>query len=518
MQTSFEGHRKLMRLVVLTSLLICAVQVQAQRPIAIVGQPKEKEGFARFDFNNPFAQEVLNSGSLKVLTLENDERDVQYAIQDGTAPALPKQPTEKDLLAFAKAMKVQYAIWLEPEETRKQIGNEEQAVLSCKLTLYKNGKKVFSDDQTQSVLLANIRNDDQTIEAIVNTLVRNLAAGPWKEFKFVPRVKSEPTQIKGQAPIILESRDDDPLLNDFKAIQVEVDKLISENRLIAAETLLRDAVDADPLSKERRMALINFLRRYQKASQAVSATVQAASVLGDPSLVTMGARILLDNDQKEEAKQIINDAMALNSESPQVRLLMAEVRLRESNPEQALKHLEVALKAGPTVEGFALRAVCRAFLGSDEGVKIDIERVKKEQPDFLVEQYPRLAKVFDEALAVEGPDLRSLFQKAVLNRKSEEVGDLIDAQERLTKASMTLFNAFPSSPRFFKSHELRLLALNLLQQTMIELREYVTSGSEDSLNDARIDLGEFLLTLKQAQEEFIKERKDASTAVTSGSI
>jgi hypothetical protein len=94
------------------------------------------------------------------------------------------------------------------------------------------------------------------------------------------------------------------------------------------------------------------------------------------------------------------------------------------------------------------------------------------------------------------------------------VADEIDAQERLGKACVAFLGENPANLRYEKSHANRLLAMNLLIQSMSELRAYCANGDEDSLSEARIDFGEMLKALENAKLEFAKESKDAGYAST----
>jgi hypothetical protein len=143
-----------------------------------------------------------------------------------------------------------------------------------------------------------------------------------------------------------------------------------------------------------------------------------------------------------------------------------------------------------------------------------MEKVRKESPSLPETHYWLWASILDNATMVEGPDVRALFQKAVLNRKSEEVADEIDAQERLAKACVVFLGENPANLRYEKSHANRLLAMNLLIQSMSELRAYCAKGDEDTLSEARIDFGEMLKALENAKLEFAKESKDAGNAGT----
>jgi tetratricopeptide (TPR) repeat protein len=312
--------------------------------------------------------------------------------------------------------------------------------------------------------------------------------------------------------IVPDTSDDDSELNDFAAVLEKVKQLVVAGRITTAEMLLRDAVDAAPLDGKRRRELIDFLRAHNRTDEAIAATVASGKALGDPALTPLAARILIDAGRSAEAQTICNEALVTNPNSVGLRLILAELRLRAAAPDQALKHLEIAIKAEPSSEAFGLRALCRALLGAEDGTKLDIEKVRKDSPTLPETNYALWASIFDAATAVEGPDIRSLLQKAVLNRKSDEVADLIDSQERLAKACVAFLGDNPANLRYEKSHANRLLAMNLLIQSMSELRAYCAKGDEDTLSEARIDFREMLKALDSAKAEFAKESRDAGNA------
>jgi tetratricopeptide (TPR) repeat protein len=297
-------------------------------------------------------------------------------------------------------------------------------------------------------------------------------------------------------------------LNDFAAVLERVKQLVAAGRTTAAEVLLRDSVDAAPLDGVRRRELIAFLRANGRTDEAIAITVASGRALGDPTLTPLAARILIDAGRTAEALAICNEALVTNPNSGNLRMILAELRLRAAAPDQALKHLETAIRADATSEAFGLRALCRALLGAEDGSRIDLEKVRKDSPTLPETNYGLWASIFDAAISVEGSDIRALLQKAVLNRKSDEVADEIDAQERLAKACVAFLGENPANLRYEKSHANRLLAMNLLIQSMSELRAYCTKGDEDSLSEARIDFGEMLKALESAKLEFVKESKN----------
>lgn len=500
-----------MRTFICFGLLVGAALSHAQAPLCLVGQAAAVNGSAILDLMIPMANEMDSVGQLHTMIYAVEDPTIRDAYLTGKIKKPEKFYTLEDVLTASKILNAPYTIWIEGQNTNLKVGKQVRKVLNCHVILYKGGRKVWEDTDTQAVSVTQDNFTDDTIRSVMSSLNSKMQLGPLKGFAKYPKstVPVDGGVGKGQSPIVPETNDDDPVLNDWTAILEKVKECIAANKDRAAEMLLRDAIDAAPADPVRRKALIDFLQRTKQVDAAVDATISAAEALGDPTLITQAARILLDNNRVEQANEIVKDAIVSDPNNPTIQLLQAELRMRAAMPDQALKHLENALKSKPTSEGFLLRAICRALLGAEDGVKLDLDRATKEDPQILNGQYQRLGTILDAAWEVEGPDLRSLLQKVSLKRDSEEVGEGVDSQERMAKACLVLLGENSANTKFEKSHGMRLLALNLLIQTITELRHYIANGDQQSLNEAKDDLTETLKTLAEAKEQFSKESTDA---------
>lgn len=498
-----------MRALISLTFLAGAMVACAQAPLCIVGQPISTNGSGIIDLVNPLANEIDKVGQLRCLTYAIEDPTMRDASYSGKIKKIERMYTIEDILDAAKAMNAPYVLWIEGQNTNRTINGRTERGLNCHLTLYKNGKKLWDDVDNQIVSVSNEKTLDDTMQSVMSSLNSKLQLGPLKGFpKFAKG--GEAVVGKGQSPIIPETNDDDPTLNDWNAIQALVKTYISDKRFTSAEMLLRDAVDAAPSDPIRRKALIAFLQDNKQVDAAVAVTIASAEALGDPAMITSAARILLQAGRIEEANSMVKEAITADPNSAEIQTILAEIQMRTSMADQALKHLENAIKAKPTADAYFLRAICRGLLGSEDGVKLDLDRATKDDPKILLTQYSRMASILDSAWEPEGPDFRALLQKAEQKRTAEEVAEGVDAQERMAKACLNLLGENAPSPRFEKSHGLRLLALNLLIQTTTELRHYITKGDKESLADAKIDFGEVLKTLTDAKAQFSKESTDAT--------
>jgi tetratricopeptide (TPR) repeat protein len=501
-----------MRHILWLLILLGATGAKAQGPLCVVGQPLAVNGSPIMDLMNPMANELDSVGQLRCVTYAIEDPILREAFFSAKIKKPEHSYTLEDVLEAAKAINAPYAIWIEGQIMSVKIGQKTERVLNCHLTLYKGGKKLWDDSDRQSVTVFTDQAAEDTLKSVVSSLNSKLQLGPLKGFIKHPK-GGDSGLGKGQSPIIPETNDDDPTLNDWGAIQIRVKEFIADKRYNSAEMLLRDSVDAAPADPVRRRALIDFLQGYGYVDAAVAVTIASAQALGDPTMMTNAARILLDANRLKEANDMVKDAVTSDPNSADIQVIMAELQMRTALPDQALKHLELGLKSKPSADGLLLRAICRGLLGSEDGVKLDLDRAMKLDGQIRANQALRMYSILDAAWDAEGPDIRALFQKAVLKRTAEEVSDGLEAQDHMAKACLVLLGENSANPRFEKSHGIRLLALNLLVQSMTELRHYVSKGDQESLTDARTDFGEMLKTLADARLEFIKESTDARTSI-----
>ena len=506
-----------MRTLISFSLLLGAISARAQGALCVIGQPAAVNGSAIIDLVNPLANELDSVGQLQSVTYSIEDPILRDAFLANKIKKPERFYTLEDVLTAAKALNAPFAIWIEGQNSNLKNTQRTDKVLYCHITLYKNSKKLWDDTDGQSVTVGNDRAAEDTIRSVMSSIDSKLQLGPLKGFTKHPK-NTDSGVGKGQAPIILEGSDDDPTLNDWNAIKNQVKEHINNKKYTAAEMLLRDSIDAAPSDPARRKALIDFLQSNGQVDAAVAVTIASAEALGEPGMITSAARILLDANRISEANEIVKDAMAGDPNNPTVQVIQAEIQMRSAMPDQALKHLENAIKTKPTSDAFLLRGICRGLLGSEDGVKLDLDRATKDDPQIYSTQYPRVASILDAAWDAEGPDVRALFQKAILKRNSEEVTDGVDAQERMAKACILMLGENAPNLRFEKSHGMRLLALNLLIQTTTELRHYLAKGDEASLTDARNDFGEVLKTLADAKVQFSKESTDARNINSPGQL
>jgi hypothetical protein len=82
---------------------------------------------------------------------------------------------------------------------------------------------------------------------------------------------------------------------------------------------------------------------------------------------------------------------------------------------------------------------------------------------------------------------------------------LLEKNASLLATRAAFLEKLPAPTIHKKSHSQRILALKLLVQSLSDVRSYIETGEEDSLSDARLNLGEALRGLVIARAQFDDE-------------
>jgi tetratricopeptide (TPR) repeat protein len=338
------------------------------------------------------------------------------------------------------------------------------------------------------------------------TWTEMLAAGPLKGLAPHTRVAT-PEPAQGQAPIDTGTA---PKVVDNKALQANVAALNKDGRTAQAISVLRDAVDAEPMDLERRTMLINALLATHQSELAAREARRAAELMPDKiALRAMAARAWLQVGNKDEAQLDLNEAVARDPDSVETRTLLAELCLAQNKAQNALEHLDKAVAQKPTGDVLFKRALAKALLGDDKGASEDLAKAKEaglgSDPSEAIARYGFAVEVFDTAVKSAGDDLRSLFARALVRRSEPEVEALANDQAKLIASRSVFLSALVPPAGHKQSHERRILAHNLLAQSVIDLQSFIKSGDEDTLADARINLGEALKQLTSARAAYTAE-------------
>lgn len=456
----------------------------------------QRGGIDNANITNDLAQALDGTNRVRCVVYSMSDPIFRAAAVDGLLGEYPRRPSIEEAKPIARMLKAEYLLAVDM--------NEKDGLLTGVSKLLKNGTEIWNHKTTISVKVNNEKDIAGGLQSVARTIATTLEFEPLKS---LPKAGLPNTNVpkEGQQPVSGEVPA--PAQNiKLNELLEKADAASKANDLRLAVLCLREAVDLAPFEIEPRKRLVKLYEAIGQTDMALNFSRASANALGSAAMLTESAKVLIRQTKYNEATETLNDAMMIEPNRPEIRVLFAEIALRQANPEKALEHLEAVIKLNPTAETYVLRAVCRALIGSTESVLIDIDRAKKLQPAEFAGQYGRVAEIVDSALMGEGQVLRDLFQRATLKRTSEEVSEGVVSQERLANACLALLKAVKPPEENQGSHEIRLLALILLQQTVGNLKTYVGTGNTESMSDARFSLGDCLKQFSLARETYLKER------------
>jgi tetratricopeptide (TPR) repeat protein len=415
--------------------------------------------------------------------------------------AYKEEPTQVDALSAAGALNADYVLVVQARRDVK--------LYKGKLELFKGGKSTYKDEQNISVTSASQTDLDSSLRSLARTLVLRLDAAALKGLA-AARTTSAPPLDPGQAPVDIKVAPAEPLKKDNTPLLRNAQSMLADKRTSSAIALLRDAVDSDPLALELRTALINALLLIDPGSAAIEAR-NAASLLPEAAdLRVLAAKSWLRAGRPEEAQNDLNEAIARNPEGLQTRILLGEIGVMQLKPERSLDHLSKAIAAEDSAEARYLRAFAYALAGSSEPMRADLDQLAKLEPktapDETLRRYTFASEILDRSLQLDGNAVRALIQRAIVKPNDKAVLEAVDTARRQIKARAAFGERLALPDNFKLVQEQRLLAYKLMAQSLTDLLGFMAGGAEESLADARINLGEALRNATEARAAEVKAR------------
>lgn len=475
-----------------------------------IGKPKADEnGF----LGQVLAERLDNDGRVKPILWAIVDPIFRSAVDSGQIKPSPGD-TVTNFLAGASVLRCQYTMVI-------KAWRDEQ-YLHGTAKLYDGAKMVWQDpvpvanpkesaDQDSRIIQIQGSGDNafmDTIRSMADTWVDALNEGPLRTQAPNPRIPdpgaSQGSLPNAQAPTTIPKVSNEELLANAM-------KLLASGKGHLALAILLDAVDAQPLDGERRVALIQALLTLGRPAEAAEQARLAAALLPERNeLWTLAARAWVQAGKPDEAQKDLNEAVARDPNNPEIRLLLAEMAALNRSYDAALSHAQAACQGEPTARAHFVRGVLLAVTKGDS--TLDFEAAQKKglwQDDSQVRSLCEwVIGLIRGATDEQGTILRTLYQEAKRNPADATIADRIKEAEQLFGA-LGVIADHTTAPQLHQPSwaDLRL-ALKLLSQSLSELEGFLSQKDEDSYADAMIDLGEGLKLLQAALDKYRTETSD----------
>jgi tetratricopeptide (TPR) repeat protein len=442
------------------------------------------------DVATPLGQEYDTNGRLQPVVYSKTDPIIKSAMAAGRMTAPVAMPTIGDILDASRRLGTEYILVIETSKVNKGV--------TAKAELIRDRRAIWKDEINVGVSIQEVMNPTDTARSLARTLVLKMNMGPFKGLPDKPK-PAAPTIQPGQEPIVgaEHTNQKSGLTND--QLRKNVAGLVQSGKSDAAILALRDAVDAAPLDLDRRMLLIQQLETSNPSAAALEARRAAILMPEKVELRVQAAREWIKAGHSDEATKDLNEAVARDPNGLATRMLLGELSLNDLQPAKAIGHFDEIIKAHDSAQARIMRAICRGLLGGTDGMQIDIEQADKlepvKSPADMARRYGVAADVVDRSLAVDGAEVRGLLTKIVVKPKDQSIKDQIEGTLRLVQSRSALLSAFPVPPEEKSANDRRVLSHKLLAQCLLDLQTYSATPDDDTLADARINLGEALKPL-----------------------
>ena len=486
------------------------------------------------------ASELEQNGRVSPIVWGQTDPLFRAAVEDRILKNAPEHPTVQQAKQAAGQLKADYLltitvwheggvvksraqlfrkgslVWADPSKNNG-MSDSEQRNRKVAERLAKNQKVQVPDSDTPpidpTVRTTSIGglaefNSENAARSIARTYAQLLAGDAFKAHPPRP-TQATPEPDQGDKPIFADPPPTAAI--DNGQVLAESDRLAAEGKFGDALTLLREAIDAEPLELARRQAYIKMLIQAGQPRQAASEARRTSELLpGGVELRVLGARCWLAAGDVAEAQRDANEALAREPGNAAVLALRGELQLVAGDIAGATDSLDASIAKAPSADAHFSRAVARALVGNSPAAKADMIESDRLSPlkdrYTLVQRYRMLGNLAMDTAERAGQMTRDLLQQARRDPKSPAVGAELAAKLAPLDGITALIDIMPAPEGHKVSQQRLLLALKLLTQSMSDLQSYLKTQDDDALGEATINLGEALKTLASARQIFKSEQ------------
>jgi hypothetical protein len=427
------------------------------------------------------------------------------AVSDGLIKNPAEYPSIRDALRVEKGIHAEYLLWV--------TATEKDGSIHADLALIKGSKLVWRNAQNATFQTAGRPDTNGTIMAVTTSWINMLDDGPLKDFAVTPVLATpppdagllKPTPTTPTVPVDTTAKASDDVLL-FRT----VDGLLKNGHVSDAVQTLRDAVDAAPMDLDRRRRLCETLLVAGQPVLAAQEARRGAAVLPQGGVLRLIAiRAWLLAGQGDEAQNDLNE-LASHSANGTDPLLMAQVAMFQMNVSSAIEMLDGVIHAKPQGEDYYFRALAKGLQGDEAGVQADLPRIGSDDAGG---RYPIATAILDASVKKVGDEVRNVLNQAGV-KDASDVSDGLKFQIARATATLDFLQGAQPDSIHKHSHARRILAYNLLLQSLSSVQDYLQTHNDDSMSDARLNFGEALRNFAGARDDFLNESKGTASERT----
>jgi tetratricopeptide (TPR) repeat protein len=454
---------------------------------------------------NYLAQEFDQDGRVRPIVWSAADPTFRDSVQNGIVKVPKGSPTKAEALAAAKSLGAHYLILYTSVGALKGF--------AARAELYENGREIWHNSQNSGSISSGKVVSEDSNSSIAHTWNLLLVASEFKTLASHPKLVT-PGPAKGNAPPATIAAPPPPVGAPID-IATKAEEFVQTGHADKAISLVRDAIDANPFSPDLRMLLVTVYEKSKDFDAAAAAAKRGSEVIPDNlALRRASLKDLILAGRDKEAREQLNEILAREPNSGETKLLESQTYLAVGDYAKATLSLDQAVKRSPTPDCYYWRALARAAVGGADGVTGDVQQYLKKPfgPAEAAESCRESEKILT---AVTNRDVAlslSLFQEVTIHPDAQETKDQLEQLVNDATARGNFLQQVPAAPANKLSYGQLLLAQKLLIASFASLKEVLKASNDDSMTDARINLGEAIKAIKSSQKLLESEQGNNEVA------
>lgn len=461
--------------------------------------------------NDPIFRSMLQSGKVDSADVPSVDDALDVAKRLRFAYVLfveAHRDSGGSLLARAELYKADpKPIWVDPTDTaasgtdilQRLVKSGKLSQLDADKLSESNGYRKFSIGSSTGL------DKDNTMRSIAHTWVVQLGTTVLGGLQPKPAAAT-PDPVAGQLARLETTQPQLPKNVDDAQVFKNVDAALRDGHKDGAILILRDAVDQQPFDLPRREALIKLLGQTGRPELAANeAALSAALNPANGDFRMEGARAQLAAGNLDDASNTAKEALARDPKNADATLVLGEVSLRRLDFAGSIKDFDAACAVNATTEAVYYRAIAKAWSGDVAGAAADCDAAHHGSVLQPVPPYAVTIAIYDAAADAGFDSIRNLLPNVSLGAGTADLSAQVTKLQNAATAASAFLSSWQPAKNHGPSHERRILALNLLSQACGEIVTYLSKRDDETLTDARIDLGEAMKQYKSARELFAGE-------------
>jgi tetratricopeptide (TPR) repeat protein len=478
---------------------IAAVAILAQRPTMLIYQETIVE-FTDTDPNVLVSKKLgdilQQSGKVAPIVWHQQDPTIQDAIKTGKLPALPTTASRPDVFSISRTLGASYVAFIKLNRTGAELKGTIEVYRS------RGGGSLWKNDTNVSIMQSGKLDPESGSMSVANTWAIQLNANPFKDLPSRPVFENPQPSNTNVAPPTTVNIDRAPLESGKKAL--------ADGRLVAAVSLLHDAVDIEPMSVEARTLYIEALRRSGHPFLAADEAARAAELMPNEGVFLVdAAEAWIQGGKSDRAAEMILAALRSNPKNAEALSLMGDLHAGRLELDRAIDYYSQAYAASENPETLYKRAQAYAIAERFEESVADIDKANttglSKEPEVAIARYRNSVKVLDPAIDALASNLRNLLREAGDLSQSTALKPRSAAFAKSVESFLAYLERLQPPELFARSHTRRELAVSLMAQSAQGLYRSLDGGGRDALGDAELlqieAMREFAVAKQQYQAE-----------------